>query len=234
MPPSPFKYQLIRSRRRRTVAIKVSPGTVEVRAPYGVSQQEIDQFVSRKQGWIAQHLQRFAAQPKRTQPVRQYLPGEQFQFMGRNYPLQISTGSKHAVTLSDDALIVTLNRRTCTDRRASTTRRLLEGWYRAQALAYLTPLSEKLAARVGKPVGNVAVKRTRSKWGHCTSRGDLQYNWLIMAAPEPVIFYLVAHEVSHLVHHNHSRAFWAQVAQLCSDWQQQRDWLKQQGYLLQV
>ena len=73
---------------------------------------------------------------------------------------------------------------------------------------------------------------TRSKWGHCTSEGVLQYNWHIVLAPEPVVDYLVAHEVCHLRHLNHSAHFWALVASVCPDYQAQRDWLKANGRCL--
>ena len=86
-----------------------------------------------------------------------------------------------------------------------------------------------LAARLGKTVSKITIKATKTKWGHCTSRGAIQYNWQILLAPEPVVDYLVAHEVSHLIHHDHSPAFWARVARICPDYLALRRWLKQQG-----
>lgn len=229
-----FDYQLIRSKRRKTLAIKVSAQGVEVRAPSWTSTAEVSRFVAHKRSWIEHHLQRFASLPDRQALEKHYIEGERFQYLGQHYSLQIRPGKRHAVALKDDYLQVTLNQRQQTASPAQVVKRQLEHWYRQQALAWLTPLSHQLAAQVARKVESVKVRRTRSKWGHCTSKGDLQYNWLIMAAPPAVIHYLVAHEVSHLVHHNHSPAFWQQVGQLCPDWQQQRDWLKAHGYQLQV
>lgn len=229
-----FDYQLIRSSRRKTLAIKVSPDGVEVRAPSWTSTAEINRFVAHRRQWVEQHLQRFSQLPSRESFEKQYTEGALFQYLNQDCRLHIQQGARHGVELTGDRLQVTLNQRQSTTDPSAVIQRLLQQWYRDQALAWLTPLSHQLAARVNRPVSNVKVRRTRSKWGHCTSRGELQYNWLIMAAPAEVIYYLVAHEVSHLVHHNHSVAFWQQVAQLCPDWKQQRDWLKAHGYQLQV
>ena len=225
-------YQLIRSNRRKTLAIKVSPTGVEVRAPQFVAKSDIEAFVHEKRHWIERHLQRFAAQPPQETYEKCYTPGELFQYLGNDYPLALSHGKTASVQLTSTQLNVVLSNRM--QGTASQVKRLLEQWYRHRALAVLSEKSHQQAARLGKSVGDIRVRRTRSKWGHCTIKGDLQYNWLIMAAPEAVIDYLVAHEVSHLVHHNHSPAFWQQVAMLCPDWKQQRAWLKQHGYTLRV
>ncbi|MCV6589433.1 MAG: M48 family metallopeptidase [Marinobacterium sp.] len=228
------RWRQIRSSRRKTLAIRVRPDCVEVRAPCAMPQSEIDAFVRKKQRWITHHLQRFADNPVPVPVQYHYQSGEQFPFMGQVLTLSVQSGRQHEVRLQADQLIVTVNSRTASTGQADRVKRLLHEWYRQQALDYLTPLSDQLAAHIGCTPGRIQVRRTRSKWGHCTHRGDLQYNWLIIAAPAEVIFYLVAHEVSHLVHHNHSKAFWQQVEALCPDWRTQREWLKRNGYRLQV
>jgi predicted metal-dependent hydrolase len=108
-------------------------------------------------------------------------------------------------------------------------RRLLSRWYQQQALSILTYKTEQLAQKVGLDYSQVTVKATRSKWGHCTSRGAIQYNWQILLAPEAIVDYLVAHEVSHLRHQNHSADFWALVADICPTFKADRAWLKAEG-----
>jgi len=230
--PTP-DYQLVRSSRRKTLAIRVSHTGVEVRAPHRVSLREIERFVRSRREWIEHHQQRLAQLPSPESLQKQYQPGELFQYRGENYPLRIQKGARAGVSCADGQLQVTLGPRQSADSSA-VVKRLLEQWYRDRALAELSERSNQMAARIGRKPGTIRVRRTRSKWGHCTVQGDLQYNWLIMTAPDAVIDYLVAHEVSHLVHHNHSRAFWQQVGELCPDWKTQRDWLRRHGYQLQV
>ena len=105
-------------------------------------------------------------------------------------------------------------------------------WYHQQAQDILTQKTEQLTRQMGLKYQQVIIKATRSKWGHCTSRGVIQYNWHILLAPEAIVDYLVAHEVSHLRHHNHSSEFWSLVASVCPDYQALRQWLKRQGACL--
>ena len=88
------------------------------------------------------------------------------------------------------------------------------------------------AAELGVTVGDIRLRLTRSKWGHCTRSGIIQYNWLIALAPESVVDYLVIHEVCHRRHLNHSRAYWQLVESLCPDYLRRRQWLKDWGHTL--
>jgi len=85
------------------------------------------------------------------------------------------------------------------------------------------------AALVGKRIGRVTLRDTRSRWGSCTSAGDLMFSWRLIMAPDAVLEYVVAHEVAHLVEMNHSPAFWSVVWELCPDHAQPRAWLRKYG-----
>lgn len=230
---SKHSYRLVRSNRRKTLALRISHQGLEVRAPSWVAAADIDQFVASRHNWIERHLASLASMPAPESLEKRYEVGELFQYRGKDYPLALKRGARSAVSLTPEALIVTLGSRIKSG-SIEAVQRLIEDWYKREALTLLTERSFSMAHTLGRTPGNIRVRRTRSKWGHCTVKGDLQYNWLIMAAPDPVIDYLVAHEVSHLIHHNHSKAFWQQVSVLCPDWKTQRDWLKKNGYLLRV
>lgn len=107
--------------------------------------------------------------------------------------------------------------------------RRVGAYLRQEAEQALTEASRRYAAALGVNFRRVTIKDTRSRWGSCTSTGDLAYSWRIILAPPPVLDYLAAHEVAHLVEMNHSARFWRIVAQLCPDWRQQRDWLRRHG-----
>jgi hypothetical protein len=80
--------------------------------------------------------------------------------------------------------------------------------------------------------GKITLRDTSSRWGSCSANGNLSFSWRLIFAPRAVLEYVVAHEVAHIVQHNHSPAFWAVVAHICPQWQQQRDWLKKHGKTL--
>lgn len=226
-------YQLTRSKRRKSVAIQVSSTGVEVKAPYRVSSREINAFVLSKEHWIKQKLS--TVQQRQQQiPSLRGINGEKLNYLGRPKVIQLSTGARHKVLMQGDCIQVIVSRRTQPDQREKTSKRLIEDWLKQQALNLLTEKSIQLAARINRKPSLVKVRRTKSKWGHCTLTGELQYNWLIILAPDEIVDYLVSHEVAHLVHHNHSANFWLLVEQLCPNWRQHRLWLKQNGHRLNV
>jgi predicted metal-dependent hydrolase len=107
----------------------------------------------------------------------------------------------------------------------------------AQAAAYLRARArqacsdavERYAGVLRRPFGRMAFRDTRSRWGSCSSRGDLMFSWRLAMAPPEVLEYVAAHEVAHLAEMNHGPRFWATVAALVPDYAAQRAWLKAHG-----
>lgn len=228
--PFAFDFVIVRSARRRSISIEVQAAKVVVRSPPGVTEKVLHQFLREKSVWVQQKIH---AQQQMLEAIPQYnySAGSRLPYLGRELSLILGTGSEARVVLHDQQLHVLLSRR----RRLSVpeqTRRLVHAWYQQQALKLLTDKTDVLAAQMNLHHIGVNIRTTRSKWGHCTSRGAIQYNWQIILAPEPIVDYLVAHEVSHLRHHNHSRAFWQLVESVCPDYVQYRAWLKTHGQQL--
>src|SRR5262249_49700007 len=82
-----------------------------------------------------------------------------------------------------------------------------------------------LAGRIGKKARRISVRDTRSRWGSCSVDGNLSFSWRLVFAPEPVLHYVVAHEVAHLAHLNHGVRFWRLVETLDPEWRRHRAWL---------
>lgn len=85
------------------------------------------------------------------------------------------------------------------------------------------------APQIGVTYGTVTIRNQRTRWGSCSSKGNLNFNCMLMLAPEAVIDYVVVHELCHRKEMNHSRAFWALVQQHCPGYAQARKWLKDHG-----
>jgi predicted metal-dependent hydrolase len=86
--------------------------------------------------------------------------------------------------------------------------------------------ARRLAARIGKSVGRVSMRDTKSRWGSCSGRGNLSFSWRLIFAPESVVDYVVAHEVAHLAEMNHGPRFWRLVESLSPNSAAPRAWLK--------
>ena len=96
----------------------------------------------------------------------------------------------------------------------------------AVAEAEISPRAHRLAARIGREVARVSVRDTKSRWGSCSGQGNLSLSWRLILAPEPVLDYVVAHEVAHLAEMNHGPRFWRLVESLTPNTAAPRAWLK--------
>jgi predicted metal-dependent hydrolase len=226
-----FAFSIARSARRRTVAIEIRRAQVVIRAPLGVDEKLLLDFLRAKAPWVrAKLVEQSAQQEQQNEPLipREYTAGSILPFMDEQLTLVLGKGGTAAVQRVDNHLHLILSSRSKLP-ASEQIWQLLARWYQQQALQVLAAKTHALCRHAGLRCQQVTVKATRSKWGHCTSKGAIQYNWQILLAPESIVDYLVAHEVSHLRHPNHSAAFWALVETLCPDCKKRRAWLKAQS-----
>ncbi|MEZ7814047.1 MAG: putative metal-dependent hydrolase [Paracoccaceae bacterium] len=210
------------SARARRFSLRVSQldGRVTLSMPQGPSQVQVDQFLHDHEGWIRAALAKM---------VHLSSVAPQVLAFGRGLPvegrlLMVSKGAARGVSIVGQKLLVSGD-------EAQLPRRLA-AFLRARARDRLAAACDYYAARLGKPYISLSLRDTRSRWGSCTSRGGLMFSWRLIMAPIAVLDYVVAHEVAHLAHMNHSPRFWAEVRKLCPDYQVQRDWLKVHGQSL--
>jgi len=198
--------------RRVGLRIDVAGRKVELVLPRGVAASTGLRFLAAKRGWIAARLE---ALPQRVPFVE-----------GAILPL---LGVPHQVCREFDP--------------AAPPVRIIDGeiWVRSDPLhlarrvhdhlvavaqAEISPRAHRLAARIGRKVARVSVRDTRSRWGSCSGQGNLSFSWRLIFAPEPVLEYVVAHEVAHLAEMNHGPRFWRLVESLTPNTAAPRAWLK--------
>lgn len=107
--------------------------------------------------------------------------------------------------------------------------RRLTDWLKKQALSDLKQRSAFHADRLGVTFGAISIRAQSTRWGSCSSEGNLSYNWRLILAPSFVLDYVAAHEVAHICEMNHSQAFWDRVAQTLPDMERGKSWLKSNG-----
>ena len=225
-----FTAEIIRSSKRKTSAIKIQKGLVYIMVPHGLSHSAIETLVLNKTRWITEkltHQQSLLALPART-----FCSGERYGYLGCEYVLTIIIGSHAAIKLDQDQLVVTLHDQHLESK--AIIKALLINWYKQQAAVALKLKMLRYAAIIGVHPTSITIKTYKARWGSCSLSGAIQFNWKLMMAPESIVDYVVVHELCHLLHHNHSPAFWAAVAQYCPDYRNHSVWLKRHGARLEL
>lgn len=108
-------------------------------------------------------------------------------------------------------------------------RTALENRYKEAARSYIPKRVAYYHAMTGGDYRRIAIRDQKTRWGSCSSKGTLSFNWRLMLAPPAVLDYVVVHELCHLTHMDHSPAFWQAVEAVCPDYRNLRKWLKEHG-----
>ena len=216
----PFSYEVQRSK-RKTLAIYISHRKVVVRCPLRASALELRQFVSANQQWIEKRLLEESLRDKELLRIER---GGKIFCRARELEIVFKEGRKQRILISLDQFIIQGHKLNATKARIQ-----VEDYLIDKASEYLLPRARGLARHLGvdHKIKEIKLRKTKSKWGHCTSAGIIQYNWLIMLAPYSIIDYMITHEVCHLVHMDHSKRFWSLVESICPQYDKYVDWLKQ-------
>jgi predicted metal-dependent hydrolase len=104
---------------------------------------------------------------------------------------------------------------------------LLQKWMAKQAMDVIHQQVQTRGQQMGVCPASISIRSQRTRWGSCSTRGTLSFNWRLIMAPPEVLDYVVVHELAHMKQKNHSKAFWAVVAQYCPQYLKYRLWLKQ-------
>jgi predicted metal-dependent hydrolase len=108
----------------------------------------------------------------------------------------------------------------------------IERWYRRGARAEIAPRLDAAVARAGTSYTKLTIRAQRTRWGSCSHTGAMSFNWRLLLAPEPVLDYVVEHEVCHLEVIDHSRRFWRLLESRVPDWRDHAAWLRRYGSAL--
>jgi predicted metal-dependent hydrolase len=217
---SDFIAEVIRTTRTKTATIKVEEGIVSVVVPKSLNEERIRKLLSDKKDWIKDKIRH----DRSVLPVspKQYVSGEDFAYLGRNYRLKINQGSYTPVKLLQGRLVTTMPE----DANHYMIRNTLVRWYKRQAEAKLKQKVKRYAPIVGAEPLSVGIKHFDNRWGSCSAKGKIDFNWKIIMTPNRIVDYIVVHELCHLIQHDHSPKFWKEVERVMPDYQECREWLK--------
>lgn len=222
-------YQLLRSHKRKTVAIQIKSSQVFVRAPMRTSVAFIQQFVDRKLGWIQRKLTE-QKQLLSFEPLA-FFSGRQLLYLGEPLSLALTSGTRYDIELAGSVLTLQLPERLAHEVSLSSGQaRIYERltcWYKERAEKFLPERVAYYSEQTGLCANKLSIKRFKARWGSCDQKGHIKLNYLLMSAPIWVIDYVIIHELCHLQHLNHSPAFWQLVNSHFPHFKQAKNWLRQ-------
>jgi len=182
---------------------------------------QLGHLLREKRHWILAKLAHYA-QPEPLFAEKQVKISHSIPYLGRELKVieQQNQGAADSVRLEKGRLVVSLKS------GATGLSLLLEQWYRQQAERLIKAKADELCPRLGVTYSRIVIRAAKTRWGSCSRKGNLNFNWKLMMAPEPVIDYVIVHELAHLREMNHSKKFWKLVADHCPQWRKRRQWLK--------
>lgn len=204
--------------RRLTLRIDKKDRIAVLTIPKYCSRKKAVSFVESHQDWVLDNL-------KKIPELRQFKNNETISIFGKLYTIEHSPIRGNTRLDKKNKILYVSGGQEFLHRR-------VKDFIKKIALEEFTSRSIEVADKIGKSVHSVFIKDTKSRWASCSTLNNINYSWRLALAPEYVIRYIVAHEVSHLKHQDHSAYFWALVEFLEEDAQRGRNWLTENGHLL--
>lgn len=214
-------------RKRKTLAIEIeAPDRITAIVPIGLDDAGILELVKSKSKWIVSKLFEIR-EIEHQQSHKQYVNGESFPYLGRNYSLDIHlmpAGSFPEAKLYRGKLVVVTP-----TRDETVIRKALENWYRDKAREKIEERLAYYLVYFDTAPKRLVIKNQQKRWGSCTKNKELLFNWKCVMCPSPILDYIVVHEMCHLVHMNHSEAYWELLKKVLPDYEKRKEWLRNNG-----
>ncbi len=215
-----------RSARRKTMHIIIErDGSISVQVPNEFEEESIREVLNAKEYEISKKIIRWK-DANQEYIERQFLPGQSFLYLGRNYNLHIVENQKRKLLLKDGKFLLSS--------LVKFPREEFVKFYKRQAKIKIAERIDFYASRLAFLPQKVSVRDLPTRWGSCTPGGNVYFNWKCVMAPLSVLDYLIVHELVHLEYFNHSREFWDKVSAILPNCEESKDWLKRNGIRLTI
>ena len=212
--------KIIRSK-RKTLSLTINENAeLIIRAPKRLSIEKIQDFINEKENWINRKKRLIENQIKDVTSNHNKLL-----YLGNLFPINVEqnaskelffTGKEFiANSIEPDSLSLSIKK-----------------WYKNKFKEIALPRVAYFANKHNLMVNQVRIKNQKTMWGSCSSKNNINLNYLLLMAPMGVIDYVIVHELVHTIHRNHSTDFWDSVESIMPEFQEHKRWLKKNGYKL--
>ena len=210
--------------RSRSIKIRIEPdGEVVVVTPKFVSKRKINKFVERSEAWINQHLTKLKQRKSFGETENELM------IFGKKYQkiIELNQLNKIGVKITENKIVINPIENSSEKVSNEITRFL-----KSTAEKYILPRTKQLAEKMILKFNRVSLRQQKTRWGSCSSKKNLNFNWRLVHCSPQVIDYVIIHELAHLAHMNHSQKFWKFVEIFDPEYRKHRGWLKRHGLTL--
>ena len=231
-----IKIDKIIKTKRKTVMMQITKDAqLIVRAPKYTPNFVIKIAVQKRAQWIHKNQKKMREKINNslTGGKKRFVDNEKFLFLGQIYKLKIVSDLHTPLVLDEQTGEFLLAVIFPHDEEEA--RELFIKWYKSRALEIILPCVGKFARKYNLHQYNkIRVSDARSRWGSCSSEGNLNFSWRLVMASREVVDYVVIHELAHLKERNHGTQFWALVEKMCPEYKERKKWLKNNGHMLDI
>jgi len=216
-------YHLKRSPRKTASIYIERDGKISVLVPETLTDVEINSVIESKRKWIYTSIAEWedlnAAKVK-----REYVNGESFLYLGRNYRLKLVNNQCRSLVLKNGYFCL------CSDKSTSDKAHdAFKSFYKEKGKDKITERINLYKGRLGVNPKSVRIIELKNRLASCSHKGNLNFHWKVMMTPMKILDYIVVHELAHLLHANHTIAFWNEIDKLLPDYKERKLWLKVNG-----
>lgn len=201
-----IKHRIVRAKTKRLVLKYDRSGVLVIRCPMRIKQEELEEFVSRHIDWVIKHYE--SSQPQK----RQYIDGEKYLFLGKEYEMKIINNRHESVIINDSTIFIYALTNECIPL-------VLKKWKYEQAEMVYSEILYKCFEQMKndlKVYPKLSIKKYLSRWGCCyPKRNEIILNIALIHVPLPLIEYVMFHELSHFKYLNHQPAFHSYLQKYC-------------------
>lgn len=219
---SGIDIEVKRSERVKTLSIFVErDGSVSVLAPVSVDDETILQLLASKEYLLHTKISRWK-ELNSGSIKREFVNGQSFMYLGRNYRLKIVEEQPNDLVFKGNFFLFNRN-------SLPKAEKIFIDFYKSKGLEKINERLSFYQEKIKANVTDIRVMELKNRWDSCSSNGRLNFHWKVAMAPISVLDYIIVHELVHLLHHNHSAAFWNELDKVLPNYRESEIWLRHHG-----
>jgi len=231
------EYNLKYTNRKKTIGLQLDlDNGLLVSAPKHMNEEDIETILYRKSKWIIDKLDRMTEIAKYNSQ-KEFLSGEKFLLRGKKYRLTVKRIDKEtlpSLSFEKSKFHIELPEEISESDYCMIIKPLFIEFYKQKAEKTINKRVKKYIKYFKEKPKNVKIKELKNKWGSCSAKNRISYNWRIIMAKTSIVDYIVVHELCHMTHKNHSRKFWKDVEKILPTYKESKEWLRINGDILNI